>query len=375
MMINDANREQIETIEDIGRLARAGFTDWSSLGDVRVARNGDLLMFAYTPAAQYAGRWNAFERMSRGLIVDATTGEVVARPFDKFFNWGEGGQTTDAPFDYVMEKVDGSLIICFRRDGRWRAATRGSFTSDQAQWAQEQLDAMPALAEVDPRWTLLFEAVYPENRIVVDYRGRASLFLLAMRDRTMGEYAPLSLVRQTAAELGVPMPTVYDDLDTIEGIKRALDGMTADEEGFVAVFQDGRRFKFKSAAYLELHKLVFGLTFRSAIEAVQTGKVEEIRHIVPEELRAEFEGWVNEVEEHVANVQATVAAAMQKAAAAGVTGDRKAFAQWVIQNYPELRVYLFAAIDGKPLDPIIFRLEFKDRDGADGSLLSARPRR
>jgi RNA ligase len=371
-MRSEANQERIETVEDIGRLVRAGFTDWLSLGDVRVARDGDLLMFAYTPAAQYAGRWNAFERMSRGLIIDATTGEIVARPFDKFFNWGEGGQTTDAPFDYVMEKVDGSLIICFHHRGRWRAATRGSFTSDQAQWAQGQIDVLPALAEVEPLWTLLFEAVYPENRIVVDYRGRASLFLLAMRDRMTGDYAPLSLVRQTADKLGVPMPTVYDDLDTIEGIQRALEGMTADEEGFVAVFQDGRRFKFKSAAYLELHKLVFGLTFRSAIDAVQTGKVEEIRRIVPEELRAEFDGWVNEVEEHVANVRATVAAAMEEAEAAGLTHDRKGFAMWVSERHPELRVYLFAALDGKPLDPIIFRMEFKDRDGGDGSSLVRR---
>jgi RNA ligase len=151
--------------------------------------------------------------------------------------------------------------------------------------------------------------------------------------------------------------------------------MSADEEGFVAVFQDGRRFKFKSAAYLELHKLVFGLTFRSAIDAVQTGKVEEIRRIVPEELRAEFDGWVDEVEGLVSSVRATVAEVMAEATAAGVTGDRKAFAQWVIQNHPDLRVYLFAAIDGKPLDPLIFRMEFKDRDGADGSSLRVRPRR
>ena len=34
------------------------------------------------------------------------------------------------------------------------------------------------------------------------------------------------------------MPVLYDQLDTIDGIHRALEGMTADEEGFVAVFKD-----------------------------------------------------------------------------------------------------------------------------------------
>ena len=41
----------IETVEDIGRLVRAGFTAWGELGDVRASRDGDLLMFSYTPRA------------------------------------------------------------------------------------------------------------------------------------------------------------------------------------------------------------------------------------------------------------------------------------------------------------------------------------
>ena len=216
----------IETVEDIGRLVRAGFDDWASLGDVRATRDGDLLMFSYTPPAQYAGRWNAFERLSRGLILHATSGEVVARPFDKFFNWGEGGRTSDAPIVAVMEKMDGSLIIGFHHDGRWRAATRGSFTSDQAQWAQRQLDALPALADVPTHWTLLAEAVYPANRIVIDYGGRENLYLLAMRHRQTGDYADLSLVSETAAQLGLPRPATYDHLDTIDGIHDALEGMS-----------------------------------------------------------------------------------------------------------------------------------------------------
>jgi len=351
----------IETVGDIGRLVRAGFTDWAALGDVRVARENDLLMFAYTPPAQYAGRWNAFERLSRGLVLHAATGAVVARPFDKFFNWGEGGRTSDAPIEYVLEKVDGSLIIGFHHDGRWRAATRGSFTSAQAQWAQVQLDALPALASVPPQWTLLAEAVYPENRIVIDYGGRSNLYLLALRHRETGDYAPLSLVQATAAALGLPLPAVYDHLDTIDGIHAALKGMTANEEGFVAVFADGQRFKFKSAAYLELHKLVFGLTFRAALDAVRDGRVEAIRQIVPEELRAEFDGWVAQIEGRIAEVRGAVGMALHEAQAAGVTGDRKAFALWAADHYPALRVYLFAALDGKPLEPIMFRLAFEER--------------
>ena len=60
----------------------------------------------------------------------------------------------------------------------------------------------------------------------------------------------------------------------------------------------------------ELHKLVFGLTFRAALESVRDGKVEAIRQIVPEELRAEFDGWVGQIETRLAEVRAEVAAAL-----------------------------------------------------------------
>ena len=45
----------------------------------------------------------------------------------------------DLPFE-TMEKLDGSLIIIFHHNGRWRTATKGSFTSSQAQWAENFLE-------------------------------------------------------------------------------------------------------------------------------------------------------------------------------------------------------------------------------------------
>ena len=45
----------------------------------------------------------------------------MARPFDKFFNWGEGswrngGRTTTADISFVTEKYDGSLGILYYDD-------------------------------------------------------------------------------------------------------------------------------------------------------------------------------------------------------------------------------------------------------------------
>lgn len=73
---------EIRSIEDIQQLAMAGLRDWKFYGDVVVRAEGDLLIFNYTELAQYKAEWNFFERVSRGLIINARTGEVVARPFD-----------------------------------------------------------------------------------------------------------------------------------------------------------------------------------------------------------------------------------------------------------------------------------------------------
>src|SRR5579885_3015802 len=105
--------DEIGSLEQIQELVRQGFTDWKRFGDVNVRADGDLLIFNYSQLAQYAARWNFFEQISRGLIIHARTGEVVARAFDKFFNWLEGGRSSQGHIVSVTEKVDGSLGILY----------------------------------------------------------------------------------------------------------------------------------------------------------------------------------------------------------------------------------------------------------------------
>ena len=48
-----------------------------------------LRLFNYTELAQFQKAWNPVTRACRGLIINRLTGEIVARPFPKFFNHGE----------------------------------------------------------------------------------------------------------------------------------------------------------------------------------------------------------------------------------------------------------------------------------------------
>ena len=105
-----------------------------------------LSIYTYTRTCQYERVWNRVTTRCRGLVADDGTGEIVALPLPKFFNVGEheAGQPyapslPDEPFE-VYDKVDGSLAVVFHYAGRWRVASKGSFVSAQATWAQRLLD-------------------------------------------------------------------------------------------------------------------------------------------------------------------------------------------------------------------------------------------
>ena len=254
--------QEINAINDICELARTGFSQWDQLGYVDVKQQGDLLLFNYSHYAQVVGRWNALEMFSRGLIINRLTGEVVARPFDKFFNWNEGGRTTEAPIRAATEKIDGALGVLYR-DGEYKVASRGAFDSVPANWATELLRKQHNLNGLPEEWTLIFEILCPGQRIIVDYGNRNSLVLLAIRNRFTGDFLPLSAVADTACNYGFELPKVYDfaSIDDILEQKRIIDG---NEEGWVVEFADHQRFKFKGDRYLELHKLAAALSIKTA---------------------------------------------------------------------------------------------------------------
>ena len=89
-----------------------------------------LTIWNYNEKVQYEGKWDEITIQTRGLVTD-NEGNVVARPFKKFFNIEENKHTPTEEFD-VFEKMDGSLGILFNYNGEWVMSTRGSFTSEQS---------------------------------------------------------------------------------------------------------------------------------------------------------------------------------------------------------------------------------------------------
>lgn len=257
-----------------------------SSGLVSESIKDGLHLFNYTERCVYEKLWDRFTLIARGLILDPNNKQIVATPFPKFFNYGERVEPLpDEPFD-VFEKMDGSLIVLFFYHGKWQAATRGSFTSEQAAWAAKWIEQRD-LSALDINATYLAEAIYPENRIVVRY-DESGLVLLGGYD-VNGHEIPYQQIVETACTLGwsVAARRSFGSLDELLAFTSTL---PATQEGFVVRFQSGLRIKVKGAEYCRIHKLISRVTPLALWEAMMCGDdLEGIRREIPEEFWSDFD--------------------------------------------------------------------------------------
>jgi RNA ligase len=124
--------------------------------------NYDIWILNYSPKAQYAKYWDEYTLSCRGLVIDID-GNILARPFKKFFNWREHDiKDVQLNKEYeIFEKMDGSFIQLFyyEKENEWIFTSRGSFISEQALEARKMVDD-DKLDELDKRCTYVFEIIY-----------------------------------------------------------------------------------------------------------------------------------------------------------------------------------------------------------------------
>jgi RNA ligase len=303
-----------------------------------------LDIYNYTASAQHTplAEWTETMQDCRGLILDRN-GDIVGRPFRKFWNYEQVlGQIPNEPFT-VWEKLDGSLGIVCSYAGERVCASRGSFESDQAKWLTEwmrrkQSDFIPSNV------TFLFEVVYPENRIVVDYGPIAAPFLLAvMADDAVDcwrVFEGCTRFRKAARyDLG--------DFSTINN-----DPRYAGQEGFVVQWASGFRAKLKLEEYKRLHRLITQVSTRTIWELLRSGAdTAELLERVP----VEFGEWVDRTIRGLCNAHFGIIEQAEFAMRCAPSCEpRKDFAMWAKQQpNPAL---LFALLDGKSIVDAAWRL-------------------
>jgi RNA ligase len=253
-----------------------------------------LTIAVYSEKAVIDRTWNATTRACRGLIWNNLTGEVLARPFPKFFNIGESLAREDyeAPVE-VTDKMDGSLGIGYVWEGKCYIATKGSFDSEQAR------EANKILHKYYPGWlpplgvTPLWEIIYPENRIVLDYGDLRFLSLIDGIEIATGKtYNPDGMEDHGlhSSWIGAHVRlTMYNTLyEAVNAVPRQ------NAEGFVVRYlDDDTRVKIKQKDYLEKHKMVFHLSQKSVWKSLRDGEYDNYKAGMPDE----FHDWMDKAAE------------------------------------------------------------------------------
>jgi RNA ligase len=234
-----------------------------------------LAIYNYTERCQFERAWSVVTETCRGLIINGLTGEVVARPFAKFYNYGEhpdGALDLTAPAE-VTNKLDGSLGIVYREPstGQLAVATRGSFTSEQARHATRLLRSRYPEFEPPPGMTCLFEVIYPANRIVLDYNDLDDLVLLSAVDMATGE----SVGPDWVSGWSGPHAETFTAATLADAL--ALPPRQNAEGVVVRMIDTGVRVKIKQADYVTLHRIITSTSARTVWEFLA---VNACKHLV-----------------------------------------------------------------------------------------------
>jgi RNA ligase len=309
-----------------------------------------LLIHNYTEKAQYENVWNAATLACRGLVV-ASDGRVLARPFAKFFNHGQPGAPEfdlDGPVS-VTDKADGSLGLLFPTPDGFAVATRGSFDSEQARHATRVWrERYAGRFTPPPGRTVLFEIIYPGNRIVLDYGDLDDLVLLGAVDVATGRsHGP-------GAVPDWPGPAV--ESFAYSTLAEALAAAPRDNrEGLVVHFTGpDTRLKIKYSEYVRLHRIVTGLNPRVVWEALVAGTLDELLEPLPDE----FHAWACGIAATLTAEVETLVAGVERAYAETVAGlppgwTRKDFAL-AVARHPQ-RGCLFLRLDQKDYRPLLWQ--------------------
>lgn len=257
---------------------------------VRSHPEASLQIASYSERTQYENHWNAATLLARGLIVDRDfldrDARIVARPFSKFFNLGDVANVGSTVFESksfrTFEKLDGSLGVAYRSGDGWAVATRGSFDSEQAQFATKLLNERYGGLDVADNVTVCFEIIAPWNRIVVDYADREDLVLIGALDNTSGADVEVGSWRGPRAR-----EFSFDSLDDL--ISHVASSEGRNEEGFVVVFDAPNgaaslRVKAKYTEYLRLHRMATGLSNIVVYDTLRSGgSLDELLEVTPDE--------------------------------------------------------------------------------------------
>jgi RNA ligase len=244
-------------IDNLRRLIGAGYISEN------LHNKFPLAILNYTKLAQADDNlvWDNEMSLSRGLIYNTKTNEVVAVPYRKF--WDMETLTENLPDEtpIFLEKLDGSMGTLYEFEGHNYVATRGSFDSVLAEWATEWLNIRYPRLKLPKLTTIIVEIIVNFNRIVVEYDFEGLVVTGAVNITTTKEIYR-DYLKDYCRAMGLSIVKEYRS-----SLSNVLNEDVKNREGYVVNFPStGIKVKVKFDSYKKLHRILTTSNVKSMLE-------------------------------------------------------------------------------------------------------------
>ncbi len=257
-------------------------------------------------------------RECRGLKF-SRNGDLLARPFHKFYNLNENEETRQTEVDWtqpftIFEKLDGSMVHALYCSDMIMFATRMGLTdvacsaSDYAEsYQKHKIDYMDFCWDMIKKhaMTPIFEwcSTDPLQRIVVKH-NKDKLVLTGLRDNLTGQYLTPMKMRSLAEPYKIPVVRKwggrFEDIQSFVNYVK----VKTDEEGYVLRFHNGHAIKTKNEWYVLFHKTKDAVRFEKDVMALYlTGKIDDL---LPFLIPCDRERIVTYIEDMSKNLHASI---------------------------------------------------------------------
>lgn len=257
-----------------------------------------LSVYNYSQRAQYENVWDSCVEQCRGLVVD-DSGEVVARPWRKFWNLATGLRPETMPANLptfspeITTKLDGFLLVLSWYDNQLVFSSRGSFVSAHAKWANDFWKARHDATTLPAGKTCLFEGLCADLRIVVKY-PEDSIVLLGVVEIETGRELDYQDRCTVSHVLGCPLaPLHHKSIPELEAEMQT----SKEGEGYVVSWlypdRPSLKLKMRAAEYLRLHRLLTECSPRHVWDALRSGSgIDALLADTPKDFQEWVNGWV-----------------------------------------------------------------------------------
>lgn len=230
--------------------------------------------------------WDEISKHCRGMILDSK-GNVIEHPFPKFWTFRQyisksmvllsEDQLFRIPSGKfrIMEKVDGTMVTLYWLNRMPYLATQRSFTNIKAIEATKILYEKYShlFHKLNKHYTYIFEAVYPETKVLIDYGDKRELYLIGVIDKLTGK--PMEL-----PNIGFPLCHDFtNEYGHITDFNELTEINLPNHEGFVIYFDNGEMLKLKFPWYQAAHRLLDSFLHKDKVSYLYFRELSTIKNI------------------------------------------------------------------------------------------------